>query len=194
MVFLRDPPDLTSLSFPKIDTILVKHREYYNLLPARAQLIGRFLLEWRTKQSLEYENRAKRHKNKEIFEDNQMVYLLALHASALQTNTTKFKQDFIGPLFIDTALDKMHSRLKDVTGLLLDGTYRMNHIKKGSACTPLGIADKFDTYEKALKNTLLNKFTIETPNNKLQEVTLQDGSKELDYLPGTFMDYVPMHG
>ena len=31
-----------------------------------------------------------------------MVYLLALHASALQINTIKFKQDFIGPLFIDT--------------------------------------------------------------------------------------------
>ena len=57
----------------------------------------------------------------------------------------------------------------------------MNRIKKGSAHTPLGIADKFDTYEKALKNTLLNKFAIETLNNKLQEVTLQDGSKELDY-------------
>ena len=67
----------------------------------------------------------------------------------------------------------------------------MNHIKKGSACTPLGIADKF---EKALKNTLLNKFAIETLNNKLQEVTLQDGSKELDYLPGTIMDYASMHG
>ena len=26
LVFLRDPPDLTSLSFPKIDTIPVKHR------------------------------------------------------------------------------------------------------------------------------------------------------------------------
>ena len=37
LVFLRDPPDLTSLSFPKIDTILVKHREYYNLLLAGAQ-------------------------------------------------------------------------------------------------------------------------------------------------------------
>ena len=58
----------------------------------------------------------------------------------------------------------------------------MNHIKKGSACTPLGIVDKFDTYETSLKNTLLNKFAIETPNNKLQEVTLQDGSKELNYL------------
>ena len=76
-----------------------------------------------------------------------MVYLLALYASALQMNTMKFKQDFIGPLFIDTALDKTHYRLKDLTGLLLDGTYHMNCIKKGSACTPLGIVDKFDTYE-----------------------------------------------
>ena len=194
LVFLRDPPNFTSLSFPKIDTIPVKHREYYNLLLARAQLIGRLLLEWRTKQALEYKNRAKRYKNEEIFIDNQMVYLLAPHASALQTNTTKFKQDFIGPWFIDTALDKMHYRLKDATGLLLDGTYHVNCIKKGSACTPLGIVDNFDTYEKALKNTLLNKFAIETPNNKLQEVTLQDGSKELDYLPGTIMDYASMHG
>ena len=46
LVFLRDPPDLTSLSFPKIDTIPVKHREYYNLLLARAQLVGNLLLEW----------------------------------------------------------------------------------------------------------------------------------------------------
>ena len=37
-----------------------------------------------------------------------MVYLLAPHSSALQTDTTKFKQDFISPLFIDTALDKTH--------------------------------------------------------------------------------------
>ena len=123
-----------------------------------------------------------------------MVYLLALHASALQTNTTKFKQDFIGPLFIDTAPDKTHYRLNDATGLLLDGSYDMNCIKKGSTRTPLGIVDKFDTFETALKNTLLNKFAIETLNNKLQEVTLEDGSKELDYLPDTIMDYAPMHG
>ena len=121
-----------------------------------------------------------------------MVYLLALHASALQMNTTKFKQDFIGPLFIDTALDKTHYRLKDATGLLLDGTYHVNHIKKGSACTPLGIVDKFDMYKTALKNTLLNKFAIEPLNNKLKEVALQDGSKELNYLPGTIMDYTSL--
>ena len=150
------------------------------------------LLEWRTKQALEYKSRAKKFWNEEIFQDNQMVYLLAPHASALQMNTTKFKQDFIGPLFIDTTLDKTHYRLKDATGLLLDGTYHVNHMKKGSACTPLGIVDKFDTYETALKHTLLNKFAIKTPNNKLQEVTLQDGSKELNYLPGTIMDYASL--
>ena len=95
LVFLRDPPDLTSLSFLKIDTIPVKHREYYNLLLARAQLVGNLLLQWRTKQALEYESRAKKFRNEEIFQDNQMVYLLAPHASALQTKTMKFKQDFI---------------------------------------------------------------------------------------------------
>ena len=123
-----------------------------------------------------------------------MVHLLAPHSSALQTDTTKFKQDFIGPLFIDTALDKTHYRLKDATGLLLDGTYYMNRIKKGSARTPKGIVSTFDGYEKALKNTLLNKFAIETPDNKIQEVTLKDGLKELNYLPGTIMDYTSIYG
>ena len=119
---------------------------------------------------------------------------LAPHSSALQTDTTKFKQDFIGSLFIDTALDKTHYRLKDATRLLLDGTYHMNRIKKGSARTLQGIVCTFAGYENALKNTLLNKFAIETPDNKLQEVTLDDGSKELIYLPGTIMDYASIYG
>ena len=151
------------------------------------------LLEWRAKQALEYESKAKKFRNEEIFQDNQMVYLLAPHASVLQTNITKFKQDFIGPLFIDTALDRTHYRLKDATGLLLDSTYHVNRIKKGLARTPLGIVNKFDTYSTALKNTLLNKFAIKMLNNRLQEVTLQDGSKELNYLSGTIVDYTALH-
>ena len=123
-----------------------------------------------------------------------MVYLLAPSSSALQTGTTKFKQDFIGPLFIDTALDKAHYRLKNATGLLLDGTYHVNQIKKGSVHTPHGIVSTFDVYEKALKITLLNKFAIETPHNKIQEVTLKDSLKELNYVPGTIMDYASIYG
>ena len=193
LVFLRDPPDLTGLSFLKIDTIPVNDREYYNLLLARAQMIGRLLLEWRTKQALEYEKKNRQYTNEEIFQDNQIIYLLAPHSSALQTDTTKFKQDFIGLLFIDTAIDETHYKLKDATGLLLDGTYHMNRIKKGSVCTLQGIVSTFDGYQKALKNTLLNKLAIETPDNKIQEVTLKDGSKELNYLPGIIMDYASIN-
>ena len=151
LVFIQDPPDLTSLSFPKISTIPVNYREYYSLLLARAQMIGRLLLERRTKHALEYEMKNRQYTNEEMFQDDQMIYLLAPHSSALQTDTTKFKQDFIGPLFIDTAMDKTHYRLKDATRLLLDGMYHMNRIKKGSAHTLQGIVDTFDGYQKHLK-------------------------------------------
>ena len=77
-------------------------------------------------QALEYKKKNKQYTHEEIFQDDQMVYLLTPHSSALQTDTTKFMQDFIGLLFIDTALDKTHYRLKDATGFLLDGTYHMN--------------------------------------------------------------------
>ena len=149
LVFVCNPPDLTTLSFPKIDTILVTYREYYNLLLARAQMVGRLLLEWRTQQALEFESRNRQFTKEEIFENDQMVYLLASHSSALKTSTTKFRQDFIGPLFIDTTLNKTHYRLKDTTGLLLDSMYHVNCIKRGSACTPQGIVNTFDDYKKA---------------------------------------------
>ena len=90
LVFVHDPPDLISLSFPKTDTIPVAYREYYNLLLARAQMVGRLLLDWRTQQALEFENRNRQFTQEEIFEDDQMVYLSAPHSSALQTSTMTF--------------------------------------------------------------------------------------------------------
>ena len=111
-----------------------------------------------------------------------MVYLLAPHSSALQTSTMKFRQDFIGQLFVDAALDKTHYRLKDATGLLLEGMYHVSHIKRGSACTPQGIVNTFNDYEKALKYTLLNKLAIESPDNKFVDVTLKDGPKVQKYI------------
>ena len=123
-----------------------------------------------------------------------MVYLLVPHSLALQTSTTKFRQSFIGPLFIDTTLNKTYYRLKHATGLLLDGMYHMNHIRRGSAHTLQGIVNTFNDYEKALKNTLLNKLAIESPDNKFVDFTLKDGSKALTYSPCTLMDYASIYG
>ena len=52
----------------------------------------------------------------------------------------------------------------------------------------------FDDYEKALKNILLNKLAIESPDNKFIDVTLKDGSKGLTYSPCTLMDYASIYG
>ena len=79
-------------------------------------------------------------------------------------------------------------------GLLLDSTYHMNHIKKGSVCTLQGVVNTFDDYEKALKNTLLNKSVIESPDNKFVDVTLKNGSKGLMYSHCTLMDYTSIYG
>ena len=79
-------------------------------------------------------------------------------------------------------------------GLLLDSTYHVNHIKKGSVRTLQGIVNTFDDYENALKNTLLNKSAIESPDHKFVDVTLQDGSKGLMYSPCTLMDYASIYG
>ena len=40
-------------------------------------MICQLLLEWRTQQALEYEKWTKQYTKEEIFEDDQMVYLLA---------------------------------------------------------------------------------------------------------------------
>ena len=72
-------------------------------------MIGRLLLQWSTQQALQYENKTKQYTKEGIFQDDLMVYLLAPHSSALKTDTTKFKQDFIGPFFIDTALDTLQA-------------------------------------------------------------------------------------
>ena len=70
----------------------------------------------------------------------------------------------------------------------------MDCIKKDSAQTLQGIVNTFDDYEKTLKNTLLNKSAIESPDNKFADVTLKDGSKGLMYSPCTLMDYASIYG
>ena len=47
-------------------TIPVMYREYYNLLLARTQMVGRLLLEWRTQQALEFETKNRQFTKEEI--------------------------------------------------------------------------------------------------------------------------------
>ena len=49
-------------------------------------------------------------------------------------------------------------------------------------------------YWMVLKNNLLIKSAIESPDNKFVDATLKDGSKCLMYSPCTLMDYTSISG
>ena len=101
-------------------------------------------LEWRTLQALELRDKNKMLKNIETFQPNDLVYLLAPYSSSLQSKAQKFRQDYIGPLAIDTKLDDTHYLLKDVTGRTLPGDYHINRIKRANEVTPDGLADMYE--------------------------------------------------
>ena len=86
--------------------------------------------------------------NIETFQPNDLVYLLAPYSSSLQSRAQKFRQDYIGPLAIDTKLDDTHYLLKD--GRTLPGDYHINRIKRAKEVMPDWLAD---TYEQ-LRNQI----------------------------------------
>ena len=68
--------------------------------------------------------------NIETFNENDKVYLLAPHVSALQSNAQKFRKDYVGTLAIDMKIDDTHYFLKDITSHTLKGDYHINRLKK----------------------------------------------------------------
>ena len=101
-------------------------------------------LEWRTQQALELTNKNKMLTNIETFKPNELIYLLAPYSSSLQSNTQKFRQDYIGPLAIDTKLDDTHYLIKDVTGRTLPSDFHINHIKRAKEITPEGLVETYE--------------------------------------------------
>ena len=126
LVFARKPQQLTSFELPKITSFPVEYREFFRLLLDRAKMYRDMDMEWQTLQALELREKNKTLTNIETFQPNDLVYLLAPYSSSLQSKAQKFRQDYIGPLAIDTKLDDTHYLLKDVTGRTLPGDYHIN--------------------------------------------------------------------
>ena len=144
LVFTRKPRQLTSFELPKLTSFPVEHREFFRLLLERAKMYRDMDLEWRTLQALELRDKNKMLTNVETFEPNDLVYLLAPYSSSLQSRAQKFRQDYIGPLAIDTKIDDTHYLLKDVTGRTLPGDYHINRIKRAKEVMPDGLTDTYE--------------------------------------------------
>ena len=107
-------------------------------------------LEWHTLQALELRDKNKMLTNIETFQPNDLVYLLAPYSSSLQSRAQKFRQDYIGPLAIDTKINHTHYLLKDVTGRTLPGNYHINRIKRAKEVMPDGLADTYEQLQNQI--------------------------------------------
>ena len=114
---------------PKLQSIKPEYTEFFKLLIDKAKMYRDMDLEWHTVQALELCDRNKMLTNIETFNENDIVYLLVPHASALQSNAQKFRQDYMVLLAIDTKIDDTHYLLKDITGHTLKGNYHINRLK-----------------------------------------------------------------
>ena len=160
LTFARKPRQLTSFELPKLTSFPVEYREFFRLLLDQAKMYRDMELEWRTLQALKLRDKNKMLTNIETFQPNDLVYLLAPYSSSLQSSAQKFRQDYIGPLAIDTKLDDTHYLLKDVTGRTLPGDYHINRIKRAKEVMPDGLAD---TYEQLQNQIGLPNHACATP-------------------------------
>ena len=129
---------------PKLQTIEPEYREFFKFLMDKVKMYRDMDLKWRTVQALELQDKNKMLTNIETFNENDIIYLLAPHASALQSNAQKFRQDYVGLLAIDTKIDDTHYLLKDITGHTLKGDYHINRLKRAGEITPEGVIKSYE--------------------------------------------------
>ena len=163
LVFARKPQQLSGFELPKLNTIDPEYREFFTLLMNKAKMYRDMDLEWCTLQALDLQNKSAMLTNMETFNENDIVYLLAPHASALQSNAQKFRQDYVGLLVIDTKIDETHYLLKDVMGHTLKGDYHINRIKKASEITPEGVATTYQELRKQIGLPITNVGVLPLP-------------------------------
>ena len=144
LVFARKPRHLTSFEIPKIASFPAEYREFFTLLLQKAKMYRDMDMEWRTLQALELTNKNKMLTNIEQYNPNELVYLLAPYSSSLQSSAQKFRQDYVGPLAIDTKLDDTRYLLKDITGRTLPGDFHINRIKRAKEVMPDGLAATYE--------------------------------------------------
>ena len=172
LVFARKPRQLTSFEMPKLNTIKPQYREFFKLLMEKAKMYRDMDLEWHTLQALDFRNKNRMLTNIETFAANDIVYLLVPHASALQSNAQKFRQDYVGPLAIDTKIDDTHYLLKDITGRTLKGDYHINRLKRAGEITPEGIIKSYKQLRQQMGLPVARPVQLAPPSSSNEQLSI----------------------
>ena len=125
----------------------------YEQMTKRAELVRALFLEWKTQEVINRQEYIDLYKTQPNYNADDLVYILAPHASALQTGTTKFRQDYVGPMVVHQKLDSTHFLLKDLIGRTLPDVYHVNRLKLARIMTSIGIVSNYKALCKS--NTVL---------------------------------------
>ncbi len=113
LVFHHKPPNLLNFHVTPIKANTPALQEYMQLLRERFEVARATIVDCRSDQTLNRVADANRYSIAHQFQVGDLVALFAPLSSALQSNTTKFRKDFIGPLVIN-------QKFPDDTYLLAD--------------------------------------------------------------------------
>ena len=132
IVFLKPPPDLTTLTFDPFKGQTKTIDEYMKLLKDRFDVIRKLVTEKRiADQQQQLINQQRTVQKESVLAVGDLVYLFAPTASALKAPSRKFKQDWIGPLQIQAVLDETHYMVADLEGQTIPafGTIHRNRLR-----------------------------------------------------------------
>ena len=150
LVYMREPPSLTELTFSPIEDIKVTYRQYVQFLQQRLEHVGKCVLNTQAKlQSDQAAKHMEKVKKPSKYREGLIVYLNAPSASSLKTNTLKFKADFVGPIFIVELLGNDKTILSSLDGRILHGVFHVNRLKPGFIRLENGSASHIDEVRKA---------------------------------------------
>ena len=132
LVFLKPPRNLLLDMDFGIQQIESEYPEYVKMMKKRKEFLERVFLEFRKTQAKISATKVNQYAKYPKLKEGDLVACLAPHAASLETNTEKFRQDFIGPIVVDTQWDDTHFKLRDLVNNVLPGTYHIRRLKPWS--------------------------------------------------------------
>jgi hypothetical protein len=181
LVFAKKPKNPLGINLAALtDEGAQSYPEYARVLKERAVLTRTIVQDFRSKQTQQRAERGNQHREVRHYSEGQLVAVLSPTHAALQTDSRKFKHDYIGPLVIQTVLDDTHVLLETLEGQTLNSPYHVNRLKPWQEFHPLGnITTKQKLLEAATRPIEARTGTLQQNQPSHSETGQLDTAEEM---------------
>ena len=173
LVFGREPPNLSNLSFNPMSSLASSYDEYVVHLKKKFDQLSRTMLSLQQKQQERHNVEISNKLGKTpIYSVGQLVYLYKPSSSSLTANSKKISAEWCGPLVIHEVLDRTHYILATMKGEILRDVFNYNRLKPCFMRT--SSERKNITHIQKLNEALQKSADIEGKTTAKQSVYLSD--------------------